>query len=147
MSQNKRTTKSQLPPIHVTVEEMRRLRTLANSNKDLFPRIANFLARELDRASVVQDDGDLRSVVRMGSQVSYRDDKTGEVRDLVLVYPHEADMHGRISVLTPLGAALVGLSVGQTIEFQTAGYETGKLTVLRVSPQEEGIRSNARPSV
>jgi regulator of nucleoside diphosphate kinase len=136
MRENTRRTKSELPPIHVTGDEMRRLRTLANSNMDLFPRIANFLARELDRAIVVQNDGDLRGVVRMGSQVSYRDENTGEVRDLVLVYPHDADMHGRISVLTPLGAALIGLSVGQAIEYQTPGYETGKLTVLRVSPQE-----------
>ena len=117
MSQNKRRTKSQLPPIHVTGDEMRRLRTLANSKMDF----CELLAHELDRASVVQDDSDLRSVVRMGSQVSYRDDKTGEVRNLVLVYPHDADMHGRISVLTPLGAALIGLSVGQAIEFQTPG--------------------------
>ncbi|MEH2520939.1 regulator of nucleoside diphosphate kinase [Bradyrhizobium sp. AZCC 1610] len=123
MSQNKRRTKSQLPPIHVTGDEMRRLRTLANSKMDFIPRVVNFLAHELDRASVVQDDSDLRSVVRMGSQVSYRDDKTGEVRHLVLVYPHDADMHGRISVLTPLGAALIGLSVGQAIEFQTPGMK------------------------
>jgi len=148
MRQNKRRTKSELPPIRITGDEMRRLRTLANSSMDLFPRVANFLARELDRASVVQDDGDLRSVVRMGSQVSYRDENSGEVRDLVLVYPHEADIsHGRISVLTPVGAAPIGLSVGQAIEYQTPGYETRKLTVLRVSPQEEGIRSNARHSV
>ena len=136
MRENTRRTKSELPPIHVTGDEMRRLRTLANSNMDLFPRIANFLARELDRAIVVKDDDDLRGVVRMGSQVCYRDENTGEVRDLVLVYPHEADMYGRISVLTPLGAALIGLSVGQAIEYQTPGYETGKLTVLRVSPRE-----------
>jgi regulator of nucleoside diphosphate kinase len=135
MSQNKRRTESELPPIHVTGDEMRRLRTLANSSMELFPRVAHFLARELDRASVVQDDSDLPGVVRMGSQVSYRDEKTGEAREVVLVYPHEADIsQRRISVLTPVGAALIGLSVGQAIEFQTPGHVTRKLTVLAVSP-------------
>jgi len=87
----------------------------------------------MDRASVVPADADLRGVVRMGSQVRYCDDKTGDVRDVVLVYPHEADIAlKRISVLTPVGAALIGLSVGQVIEFQTPSA-TRSLTVLGVS--------------
>jgi regulator of nucleoside diphosphate kinase len=52
----------------------------------------------------------------------------------VLVYPHEADIQlKRVSVLTPVGAALIGLSVGQTIEFQTPGRQTRSLTILAVS--------------
>jgi regulator of nucleoside diphosphate kinase len=66
--------------------------------------------------------------------VRYTDHKTGDVRDVVLVYPHEADISlKRISVLTPVGAALIGLSVGQVIEFQTPGHYTRSLTVLGVS--------------
>ena len=100
----------------------------------LFPRVAYFLTQEMERASVVADNSDLRGVVRMGSQVRYCDDKTGEVRDVVLVYPHEADITlKRVSVLTPVGAALIGLSVGQTIEFQTPGHNKRSLTVLGVS--------------
>lgn len=138
MSQHKRRIESELPPIQVTGDEMRRLRALADSSMDLFPRVAHFLARELDRASVVQDDGDMPDVVRMGSQVSYRDEKTGEVRTVMLVYPHEADIsRRRISVLTPVGAALIGLSVGQAIEFQTPGPVTRKLTVIAVSHRDE----------
>jgi regulator of nucleoside diphosphate kinase len=68
---------------------------------------------------VVTDNSDLRGVIRMGSQVRYCDDTTGDVRDVVLVHPHEADITlRRISVLTPVGAALIGPSVGQGIEFQ-----------------------------
>ena len=135
MSKNKRSTESELPPIYMNGDEMRRLRTLADSGMDVFPRVAHFLARELERASVLQEDGELRRVVRMGSEVSYRDDRTGEVRDVVLVYPHEADIsRRRISVLTPVGAALIGLSVGQEIEYRTPGHLTRKLTVLAVSP-------------
>jgi regulator of nucleoside diphosphate kinase len=65
--------------------------------------------------------------------VSYRDERTDEVRDIVLVYPHEADIElKRISVLSPVGAALIGLSVGQGIEFQTPGHQTRSLTILDV---------------
>ena len=42
----------------------------------LFPRVAHFLTQEMERASVVADNSDLRGVVRMGSQVRYCDDKT-----------------------------------------------------------------------
>ena len=123
-----------LPPITVMENEARRLSALASSSAVLFPRVAYFLAREMERATVAADHSDLRGVVRMGSQVRYCDDKTGVVRDVVLVYPHEADITlRRVSVLTPVGAALIGLSVGQAIEFQTPGHNKRSLTVLGVS--------------
>jgi regulator of nucleoside diphosphate kinase len=123
-----------LPPIVMMTDEAGRLRALANSSMALFPRVAYFLARETERAKVVARDCDLRGIVRMGSQVRYCDDKTGDVRDVVLVYPHEADISlKRVSVLTPVGAALIGLSVGQAIEFQTPGHRKHSLTILGVS--------------
>jgi regulator of nucleoside diphosphate kinase len=123
-----------LPPIVMMTDEAGRLRALANSRMSLFPRVAYFLARETERAKVVASDCDLRGIVRMGSQVRYCDDKTGDVRDVVLVYPHEADISlKRVSVLTPVGAALIGLSVGQAIEFQTPGHRKHSLTILGVS--------------
>lgn len=122
------------PPIVIASNEARRLSALANSSMAVFPRVAHFLARETERAKLVADDSDLRGIVRMGSLVRYCNNKTGDFRDVVLVYPHEADIAlKRISVLTPVGAALIGLSVGQTIEFQTPGRETRSLTILGVS--------------
>jgi regulator of nucleoside diphosphate kinase len=124
----------QLPPITVIEDEARRLNALASSSAVLFPRVAHFLAQEIERANVVADVSELRGVVHMGSQVRYCDDRTGEARDIVLVYPHEADITlKRVSVLTPVGAALIGLSVGQAIEFQTPGHSKRSLTVLGVS--------------
>ena len=123
-----------LPPITVIEDEASRLNALASSSAVLFPRVSHFLAREIERASVVSKNSDVRGVVRMGSQVRYCDDQTGEVRDVVLVYPHEADITlKRVSVLTPVGAALIGLSVGQVIEFQTPGHNKRSLRVLGVS--------------
>jgi regulator of nucleoside diphosphate kinase len=125
---------SVLPPIVITTNEARRLYALANSNMALFPCEAFFLACEMNRANVVPDNADLRGVVHMGSQVRYCDGKTGDVRDVVLVYPHEAQIAlKRLSVLTSVGAALIGLSVGQTIEFQTPAHQTRSLTVLGIS--------------
>jgi regulator of nucleoside diphosphate kinase len=132
----KRKSKSEavLPPIVITTDEVRRLNALANSNMALFPREAFFLAHEMNRANVVPNDTDLRGVIHMGSQVRYCDDRTGDVRDVVLVYPHEAQIAlKRLSVLTPVGAALIGLSVGQSIEFQTPAHQTRSLTILGVS--------------
>ena len=136
MSKNKHKSSPEpaLPTITIATDDARRLSALANSSMALFPRVAHFLARETERANVVADDSDMRGVIRMGSQVRYCDDNTGEVRDVVLVYPHEADRAlKRISVLTPVGAALIGLSVGQAIEFKSPGYRMRSLTILDVS--------------
>lgn len=122
-----------LPPIKIAEDESRRLSSLANSTMDLFPRVAQFLARELERATVAKEK-DLRGVVRMGSKVTYRDDETGASRQIVLVYPHQANIElNRISILTPVGAALIGLSVGQRIAFETPDKRIRGLTVLAVS--------------
>jgi regulator of nucleoside diphosphate kinase len=67
----------------------------------------------------------------MGSRVTFRDDVTGQVRTVKLVYPGEADVaQGTISVLTPIGAALIGLSVSQSIEWDTVSGGRRSLTVL-----------------
>lgn len=124
-----------LPPIMLAKDESQRLSSLANSTMDLFPGVAQFLARELDRATVAEEH-DLRGVVRMGSKVTYRDDR-GASREIVLVYPHEANIAlSRISILTPVGAALIGLSVGQRIAFETPDKRIRGLTVLAVSESE-----------
>jgi hypothetical protein len=88
-----------LPPIAITTDEARRLGALANSSIALLPRVTHLLADETERSKLVADDSDPRGIVCMGSQVRYHDIKTGDVREVVLVYPHEAD-----SAETHLGA-------------------------------------------
>jgi regulator of nucleoside diphosphate kinase len=123
-----------LPQIKITIDEKSRLSMLADSSLGLFPHVAHFLASEMERADVVAENADLRGVVRMGSRVSYRDETKGDTREVVLVYPHEANIDlNRISVLTPVGAALIGLSVGQSIAFETPARQLRSLTVLGVS--------------
>jgi len=68
-----------------------------------------------------------------GSEVEFRDEQTGKSQKVILVYPLDADIaHRRVSVLTPVGAALLGLSINQTISFRTRTGERRELTVLKV---------------
>ena len=131
---------SHLPNIVLTTDDSERLRRLADAASEKFPRTAEFLAREVDRATVVDEHGASSNLVAMGTQVVYRDDDTGKTRSVILVYPDEADLdEGKISVLTPIGAALIGLSKNQTISWQTPAGDWRSLTVLTVgapAPEE-----------
>jgi regulator of nucleoside diphosphate kinase len=119
----------ELPPITITTEDMRYLSVLGLSSAPS----AEFLAREVDRAKIVPVHQALPGLVRMGSLVKYLNNTTGEVRELSLVRAGDADGEvNQVSVLSPVGAALIGLSVGQSIEFKTAKNEKHSLTILRV---------------
>lgn len=123
--------RKELPPITLTRSDCDRLDRLASAATS--SPTSDFLAREVARATVVPSDTAPRDVVAMASKVTFRDDTTGQDRTIALVYPDEADVaQGRISILTPVGAALIGLSVGQSIEWQTPDGGWRSLTVLRV---------------
>jgi regulator of nucleoside diphosphate kinase len=106
---------------------------LAEAAMEKYPTTAEFLAREIERAEILPADQPMRNVVSMQSEVTFRDDISGQVRTVTLVYPEDADVGaGKISVLTPIGAALIGLSPGHTIEFQTPAGGWRSLTVVKV---------------
>lgn len=122
-----------LPPIAITRRDSERLSRLAAAALDAFPQTSEFLAREVERAHLIEDFECLPGLVGMGSEVEYRDDISGQVRRVKLVYPEEsAADSATVSVLTPVGAALIGLSVSQSIEFQTPSGGWRSLTVLSV---------------
>jgi regulator of nucleoside diphosphate kinase len=126
-------TRKELPPITLSGIDFERLDRLAAAAADTFPRTAEFLSREVARATIVPSTFILPGLVTMGAQVEFRDDATDQVRTVALAYPNEADLAaGKISVLSPVGAALIGLSVGQSIEWQTPTGGWRSLTVLRV---------------
>ena len=123
----------ELPPIAITRGDVDRLTRLADNATGQFAQAGDFLAREIDRAQIIDERERRSGLVTMGSRVAFRDDVTGQVRTVTLVYPGEADLaQGKISVLTPVGAALIGLSVSQSIEWQTTDGEARLLTVLAV---------------
>lgn len=122
-----------LPPIAISRRDSERLAQLAAAANKAFPATAEFLAREVDRAHVIEDFETLPGLVSMGSEVEFRDDISGQVRSAKLVYPEDVDTRGHtVSVLTPVGAALIGLCVSQSIEFQTPSGGWRSLTVLQV---------------
>ena len=122
-----------LPPISLRMCDADRLRNIAEAASEKYPQTTDFLARESDRAEILPDTRLLPGLVTMDSDVTFRDDISMQEREVTLVYPESADVDaGKISILTPIGAALIGLSVGQTIEFQTPGGRWRSLTVLKV---------------
>lgn len=124
-----------LPTLHIALEEQERLLDLAQAYLKRFPEAAERLLQEADRAVVLPADRLPPNVVTMGSHVAFRDEESGEVRRVQLVYPGEADIAaGRISVMTLIGAALIGLGEGQSISWPKRRGEYRRLTVLKVRP-------------
>lgn len=76
------------------------------------------LAAELERAEIVDESEVTSDVVTMGSVVRFVDEETGDQTEITLVYPHDANVaENKISVLAPVGAALLGLRTGQSISW------------------------------
>jgi regulator of nucleoside diphosphate kinase len=129
---------TKLPPISMNPADIERLRKLADAAANKYPETSDFLAREIERAAVLPEATPCAGLVTMESSVTFRDDVSSQTRSVRLVYPEDADVDaGKISILTPIGAALIGLSEGQTIEFQTPAGGWRALTVLTVKPQAD----------
>lgn len=125
------------PQIVISRDEHRRLLVLAMAGSGHAPDDSDELLYELDRATVVANDDVPSEVVRMGSLVTFRTDS--ETRTVQLAYPGEADIgRGRVSILTPIGAALIGLHTGQSITWRTRDNRRQALTVLRVVQPSPG---------
>ncbi|TVO57116.1 MAG: transcription elongation factor GreAB [Denitromonas halophila] len=88
------------------------------------------LRAELEGAVVMPTRAVPRGVVMLNSRVRYIDDATGVSRDIEIVYPTDADAAaGKVSVLAPVGSALIGLSVGEQIDWT---FPDGRRIRLRV---------------
>ena len=121
------------PRIALSADDYGRLSALAHAARNRMPDLAAELAEEIGRAQVVAKGRRLKNVVRMGTEVEFRDDTTGKVRKVMLVYPEDADIsQGKVSVLTPVGTALIGLQTGQSIRWETPSGEVRQLTLLAV---------------
>ena len=128
------TRKNRKPAIAVTHTDSERLWRLAESFAHRNPAVAEELLAELDRAKVVEDGRLAPDVVRMGSSLRFTSD-LGEDRNVTLVFPGEADIaDGKVSVLTPIGVALIGLSAGQSIDWTARDGRVHRLTVETVRP-------------
>jgi regulator of nucleoside diphosphate kinase len=121
-----------MPRIVVTQTDHERLTDLALATLDRSPEVAEELLAEMERAKVVSAASLPANVVRMGSTVSFRTE-TDQARRVKLVFPADADLEqGRLSILTPVGAALIGLSEGQSIAWTARDGRRHELTVTSV---------------
>ncbi len=97
------------------------------------------LEEEMDRANVVEPTEVPPEVVTMNSTVEFVDDKTGQTFQMTLVYPDAVTGHETVSIFAPVGSALLGLSVGQSIVWQIPGGRELNLRVLEVVRQPEAM--------
>jgi regulator of nucleoside diphosphate kinase len=128
---------SNLPDITISTLDLARLNHLINA----FPMNSQCelenLRLELDRALIVAPEHIPTTVATMNSRVRFIIESTKKIFELTLSYPEEAGKPGRISVLAPVGSALLGLAVGQQIKWPLPEGKTMQLRVLDVSYQPE----------
>ena len=124
------------PSLTLTRLDVQRLERLIDSLDESTPGVLA-LQDELDRAEQVVGHEEVPAgVVTMNSRVHCRDEVSGKDYHLTLVYPKDANAdEGRISILAPVGSALLGLKVGQHIDWPAPGGKTLKLTLLEVEFQ------------
>jgi regulator of nucleoside diphosphate kinase len=121
------------PRITLAADDYERLSALAHAARHKVPGLAAVLAEELGRAQVLGRGTLPEHIVCMNSEVEFRDDTTRKRHKMVLVYPEEADIsRGKVSVLTPVGTALLGLRTGDSITWETPRGEVRQLTALGV---------------
>ena len=125
----------------LTSQDLERLEALLEGLPSrAFPGKEALLA-ELERAEIVEPDQIPASVVTMNSTVRFRIDSSGEDYSLTLVYPKDIDDTGKkISILAPVGSALLGLSTGDEIEWPSPGGGTIKVRIVEIiyQPEREG---------
>jgi regulator of nucleoside diphosphate kinase len=127
-----------LPRIVISKTEENRLTAIATASSQRWPEESAALLSELERADILPETAIPDDVVRIGSTIEFEVDD-GRRLKVQLVLPENADINaGRISVLTPVGAALIGLSPGQSMEWSGNDGKERLLTVLSVArPQSD----------
>jgi regulator of nucleoside diphosphate kinase len=129
--------------IYVTEFDLRRLKQLL-AQTDVFqhPDKKNFkeLEGELARATIVESNAIPPTVVTMNSKLRFKDLESGEETVCSIVFPEEANAgQGKISVVAPIGTALLGYKVGDTVEWTVpAGRRRLKIEEVLYQPEAAG---------
>ncbi len=124
-----------LPKIYLTQNDLDQLLKLVESQPG---KRFEKLESELVRAHVVSREKIPSDVVTMNSRVIFENETTRERREITLVYPGSADIdEGKISVLVPVGTALLGLRAGQSIDWELPGGEKQRFRIVEVPFQPE----------
>ena len=121
------------PPLHLLASESDMVATLALQVEHRQPVVAAMLLEEIERAELHEAETLPETAITIGSQVDFVDERTSQVRGVELVLPATANIaEGRISILTPMGAALYGLTAGQSIDWPDLDGNERRIRILRV---------------
>jgi len=120
------------PPLVLSRPDVERLEALLEQPAHAGPAF-DALREELARAEV-REPGDMPpDAITMNATARFRDEASGDEREMTLVFPRDADGRpDRVSVLAPVGSALLGLRTGQSIEWPVPGGRSTRLVVLAV---------------
>lgn len=115
------------PKILICKEDYEQLHSLL----DQLPRSPenDLLADELERAEIVERNQLPENVVRMHSNVTFTVLQTKKTYTVKLCYPNESGESGTLSILTPAGSAMIGLSIDQEIEWPLDGDKTTRVRI------------------
>lgn len=131
------------PDIIITDFDLKRLKAILESPSFHAGRDKEHLVdlgKELEKAIVVKPEEVPPDVITMNSKVSVRDMQSGEQKEYTLVFPHQADVtQGKISVLAPIGTALLGYKAGDTVELAVPdGTRVLKVESVLYQPEASG---------
>ena len=131
---------SEIPSITISAIDLQRLEALLESAQYRDQPGAAALQKELERAQVLEPKDLPHDVVSMNSIAECVEEGSGRAHELTLVYPRDADAaQGRVSVLAPVGMALLGLKIGQSIDWPApVGTLRLRVTAIRYQPEAAG---------
>ena len=135
------------PPIHLLATESDLIADLALSAEHRHPVVAAMLLEEIERAELHQADDMPGSSIRLYSTVTFVDERSKKVRNVQLVLPVDANIaESRISILTPIGAALYGLAAGDCISWPDLDGNERLIRIMAVeqlSAETHAVRPNS----
>jgi regulator of nucleoside diphosphate kinase len=121
------------PPLHLLAAESDMVASLALQVEHRDPVVAAMLLEEIERAELHEPETLPKTAVTLGSEVDFIDERTHQMRTVELVLPVAANIaQGRISILTPMGAALYGLAAGQSIDWPDLDGHSRRIRIVRV---------------
>ena len=140
---NTRLRRSTIRPIHITSQDKERLEDLLAEVAVSDPRKQgelNALLDELQRAVIVDPKEVPNDVITMNSRADLLDLESGETLTFTLVFPAEANVEeGKISVLAPIGAGMLGYRVDNEFEWNVpAGIRRMRVTRVDYQPEAAG---------
>lgn len=126
---------TQQPRIFITDQDYHRLTALVGQAEG---PLVEALDEELSRAHVMSQKEIPKNVVTMNSRIQFVDEATGQKNEMTLVYPQDANVdQNKLSILAPIGMALLGLTVGQEIDWKLPNGQKKRLKVEAITYQPE----------